>query len=187
MLRVSLICPLGKMRMVTPCRASTCMHLQCFDSSLYVQMNERKPTWNCPVCDKPALYENLVIDGYFQEVIASSKLGPDDNEIQLHPDGSWSTLSNKTNQERESPKKSFMKVEVIEDDLGELRGYFLSLLAQNFKSFLIRHRTYHRRISEIDDQIELRIAITEHSKTVNKRHSGDSVIGQWRWRRLAQR
>lgn len=43
MLRVSLICPLGKMRMSTPCRASTCMHLQCFDASLYLQMNERKP------------------------------------------------------------------------------------------------------------------------------------------------
>lgn len=67
-----------------------------------------------------------MIDGYFQEVIASSKLGSDDNEIQLHPDGSWSTLSNKTNQERESPKKSFMKVEVIEDDLGELRINVLS-------------------------------------------------------------
>jgi len=62
-LRVSLVCPLGKMRMTTPCRASTCYHLQCFDASLYLQMNERKPTWMCPVCDKPALYDNLVIDG----------------------------------------------------------------------------------------------------------------------------
>lgn len=78
-------------------------------------MNSR----NCPVCDKPALYENLVIDGYFQEVIASSKLGCDDNEIQLHPDGSWSTLSNKSDVDRESPKKGNFKVEVIEDDLGK--------------------------------------------------------------------
>lgn len=45
-------------------RSSTCSHLQCFDASLYLQMNERKPTWNCPVCDKPAIYDNLVIDGY---------------------------------------------------------------------------------------------------------------------------
>lgn len=45
-------------------RASTCLHLQCFDASLFLQMNERKPTWNCPVCDKAALYETLVIDGY---------------------------------------------------------------------------------------------------------------------------
>lgn len=62
-LRVSLMCPLGKMRMSTPCRSITCQHLQCFDAHLFIQMNERKPTWNCPVCDKPALYDNLVIDG----------------------------------------------------------------------------------------------------------------------------
>lgn len=62
-LRVSLMCPLGKMRMITPCRALTCTHLQCFDASLYLQMNERKPTWICPVCDKECLYDNLVIDG----------------------------------------------------------------------------------------------------------------------------
>lgn len=91
-LRVSLACPLGKMRMSTPCRASTCSHLQCFDASLFLQMNERKPTWNCPVCDKPALYDNLVIDGYFQEVLNSKKLLPDVNEIQLLQDGSWESL-----------------------------------------------------------------------------------------------
>lgn len=90
-LRVSLTCPLGKMRMSTPCRATTCQHLQCFDASLFLQMNERKPTWNCPVCDKPALYDHLVIDGYFQDVLASSTLPNDTNEIQLHSDGSWST------------------------------------------------------------------------------------------------
>lgn len=127
MLRVSLICPLGKMRMTTPCRASTCMHLQCFDASLYLQMNERKPTWNCPVCDRSALYENLVIDGYFQDVIASQKLGADDNEIQLMPDGSWSTLANKTELcNLETPKKGVQKVEVISDDLGkeDIETYF---------------------------------------------------------------
>lgn len=77
-------------------------------------------TWNCPVCDKAALYENLVIDGYFQDVIASQKLGPEDNEIQLHPDGSWSTLASKPDlYNLETPKKGVQKVEVISDDLGE--------------------------------------------------------------------
>ena len=39
--KVSLACPLGKMRMNFPCRASTCDHLQCFDAALYLQMNEK--------------------------------------------------------------------------------------------------------------------------------------------------
>uniref|UniRef100_A0A2M4BGM9 Putative zn-finger transcription factor n=1 Tax=Anopheles marajoara TaxID=58244 RepID=A0A2M4BGM9_9DIPT len=117
MLKVSLICPLGKMRMSTPCRASTCSHLQCFDASLYLQMNERKPTWNCPVCDKPAIYDNLVIDGYFQDVLASTKLSYDDNEIQLHKDGSWSTHLKQSDSFDNSAGNIVQKVEVISDDI----------------------------------------------------------------------
>lgn len=106
MLKVSLMCPLGKMRMTTPCRSSTCLHLQCFDANLFLLMNERKPTWNCPVCDKAANYDNLVIDGYFQDVLQSPLLSSDDHEIQLHKDGSWSTHVEKNGAcSVESPQK----------------------------------------------------------------------------------
>jgi E3 SUMO-protein ligase PIAS1/E3 SUMO-protein ligase PIAS2 len=96
MLRVSLLCPLGKSRMNMPCRASTCKHLQCFDALLYLQMNECKQSWICPVCDKEALFENLSIDGYFMNVINS--LGINDNEIQINKDGSWSKLEENVEQ-----------------------------------------------------------------------------------------
>ncbi|XP_043508781.1 E3 SUMO-protein ligase PIAS2 isoform X1 [Frieseomelitta varia] len=124
-LRVSLACPLGKMRMCTPCRASTCSHLQCFDASLFLQMNERKPTWNCPVCDKSALYDNLVIDGYFQEVLNSKKLLPDVNEIQLLQDGSWENLVPKKEKDKEKSETKVItnsqdrKIDVDTVDLDE--------------------------------------------------------------------
>ncbi|XP_037562910.1 E3 SUMO-protein ligase PIAS2 isoform X1 [Dermacentor silvarum] len=89
-LRGSLICPLGKMRMGIPCRALTCPHLQCFDASLYLQMNEKKPTWICPVCDRPATFSSLVIDGLFMEI--AMKAPSDCTEVQFHEDGSWSPL-----------------------------------------------------------------------------------------------
>ena len=41
--KVSLACPLGRMRMKIPCRATTCNHLQTFDAGLYLLMNEKKP------------------------------------------------------------------------------------------------------------------------------------------------
>ena len=62
-LRASLVCPLGKMRMSTPFRALTCNHVQCFDGMTFLLMNERKPTWICPVCDKSCLFHNLFLDG----------------------------------------------------------------------------------------------------------------------------
>ncbi|XP_037535879.1 E3 SUMO-protein ligase PIAS2 [Nematolebias whitei] len=85
-LRVSLLCPLGKMRLTVPCRAVTCSHLQCFDAALYLQMNEKKPTWICPVCDKKAAYENLIIDGLFLEILNDCS---DVDEIKFQEDGTW--------------------------------------------------------------------------------------------------
>ncbi|KAM4676855.1 E3 SUMO-protein ligase PIAS1 isoform 3-T4 [Discoglossus pictus] len=88
-LRVSLLCPLGKMRLTIPCRSLTCSHLQCFDATLYIQMNEKKPTWVCPVCDKKAPYEHLIIDGLFMEIL---KCCTDCDEIQFKEDGSWAPM-----------------------------------------------------------------------------------------------
>ena len=80
------------MRMSVPCRASTCDHLQCFDASLYLMMNEKKPKWVCPVCNKQALYENLLIDGYFSDVLTSRRLPSDEHEIVLNSDASWDPM-----------------------------------------------------------------------------------------------
>ncbi|KAL8197393.1 UNVERIFIED_CONTAM: E3 SUMO-protein ligase pias1 [Gekko kuhli] len=91
-LRVSLLCPLGKMRLAIPCRCLTCSHLQCFDATLYIQMNEKKPTWVCPVCDKKAPYEHLIIDGLFMEIL---KYCTDCDEIQFKEDGSWAPMRSK--------------------------------------------------------------------------------------------
>jgi len=102
--KVSLACPLGKMRMTTPCRSSTCDHLQCFDASLYLMMNEKKPKWVCPVCNKPALYENLLIDGYFTDVLTSKNLPHDEHEIVLQSDASWDPLVPAKNTKNENGK-----------------------------------------------------------------------------------
>jgi E3 SUMO-protein ligase PIAS1 len=59
---LSLKCPLSYMRLVTPCRATTCTHVQCFDATSYLQLQQQGPQWLCPVCSKSAPYERLAID-----------------------------------------------------------------------------------------------------------------------------
>ncbi|KAK3731468.1 hypothetical protein QZH41_013643, partial [Actinostola sp. cb2023] len=66
-------------------RALTCSHLQCFDAALYLQMNERKTTWICPVCDKKAFFKDLFLDGLFREILDSA----DCKEIAFYEDGFW--------------------------------------------------------------------------------------------------
>jgi len=125
-LKVTVACPLGKMRMTIPCRPSTCDHLQCFDAMLFLQMNERKPTWQCPVCDSPALYDNLLVDGYFLEVIKAPTLPVEENEIILNEDGSWHPVpkeeedaKKKKKEEEQKEKKDEVDLVDLSDDDGE--------------------------------------------------------------------
>lgn len=55
-------------------------------------MNEKKPTWVCPVCDKKAPYEHLIIDGLFMEILNSCS---DCDEIQFKEDGNWAPMRSK--------------------------------------------------------------------------------------------
>ena len=136
--KVTLACPLGKMRMTAPCRASTCDHLQCFDAQLYLQMNERNPKWVCPVCNKPALVENLLIDGFFLNLVRSPRLPTDEHEIVLHNDGSWDPLPAKI-EDTEKPRKQKLHVQ-----------------AEPFKKDIYIGRTASKRpIEDIDECITL--------------------------------
>merc|ERR1711892_255365 len=116
----SVACPLGKMRMSMPCRPQSCDHLQCFDASLFLMMNEKKPTWTCPVCDSPAKYDDLMIDGYFQEVIKAKELPEEENEIILNQDGSWNPVPKDEEEERkkkeEEEKKNAVVIDFSDDD-----------------------------------------------------------------------
>jgi len=117
-LKVTVSCPLGKMRMRVPCRPSTCSHLQCFDAATFLQMNERKPTWNCPVCDSKGNYSDLLIDGYFQEVLESKELPEEENDIILEADGTWKPVPKEENPAQAAAvaekKKADEEVEMID-------------------------------------------------------------------------
>lgn len=63
------------MRIRTPGRSTICTHIQCFDILLFLQMNERKPTWSCPVCDKKIPFSTLVVDGLFTDILNSNRSG----------------------------------------------------------------------------------------------------------------
>ncbi|XP_046857182.1 E3 SUMO-protein ligase PIAS2-like isoform X2 [Xenia sp. Carnegie-2017] len=114
-LRCSLLCPLGKTRMTIPCRSKNCNHLQCFDAALYLQMNERKSRWICPVCDQEARFDNLIIDGLFMEILEKS---PQSNDIVFFEDGSWEALGTSDQAAKmtviSTPKAE--KPEVIEEE-----------------------------------------------------------------------
>lgn len=89
-LKISLLCPLSRTRISLPARCKKCSHLQCFDLYNYLQMNEKRPTWRCPVCSDWAPYKLLIIDAYFQNVL--STVDADAVEVELLMDGAYRTV-----------------------------------------------------------------------------------------------
>jgi len=91
--KVTMACPLGMSRMTYPARSSTCDHLQCFDGDTYLRMNEKKPKWVCPVCNKPAYFENLFLDGFYIQLLQTQKFRScGTNDIVLNQDASWEAV-----------------------------------------------------------------------------------------------
>ena len=59
---MSLKCPLSTLRMELPCRSTVCPHIQCFDATSFLQLQEQAPTWTCPICNRIINFEALVVD-----------------------------------------------------------------------------------------------------------------------------
>jgi E3 SUMO-protein ligase PIAS1 len=59
---LSLKCPLSYMRLQTPCRGTQCTHIQCFDATSYLQLQEQGPQWKCPICNKSVSFEQMAVD-----------------------------------------------------------------------------------------------------------------------------
>ncbi|KAI0639487.1 PINIT domain-containing protein [Trametes polyzona] len=91
--KMSLKCPLSYMRIATPCRSSLCVHPQCFDALSWFSVMEQTTTWMCPVCEKVLNVEDLIIDGYFDDILKNT---PDSVEdVIVEADGLWHTEDNK--------------------------------------------------------------------------------------------
>lgn len=90
--KMSLKCPLSFMRVQTPCRSSKCVHPQCFDATSWYSMMEQTTTWLCPVCERILDCNDLIIDGYFDDIL---KQTPDSVEdVMVEADGEWHTTDN---------------------------------------------------------------------------------------------
>jgi len=91
-------CPLSLLRLSVPARPRRCRHLPCFELRAYLEFASKpgKSQWKCAVCHQPHAPTDLVVDPYFQKVLAA--LGPDEDldEVEVWADGQWARPGGKT-------------------------------------------------------------------------------------------
>ena len=81
--RVSLICPITQSFIVVPAKSYSCSHLACFDLRAFLQMNERRVKWTCPICKKSASYDTLYVDKRLQSILMNVPSSCSTVEIDL--------------------------------------------------------------------------------------------------------
>lgn len=109
--------PLTTQRMKLPARVEECKHLQCFDAIQFLQINEQKQTWACPLCKEQVKFENIVIDDFFLTILQSSNLSKESEKIILLKDGTWT--ESKTKVYTSSNNKEILLADSDENNIDE--------------------------------------------------------------------
>lgn len=85
---ISLRCPLTYARMKHPMKLTSCDHVQCFDGLLFLTMQERIPSWICPVCSAQLDQNLLAVLDYMSNILKNTS--EEVESVMLNTDGSWS-------------------------------------------------------------------------------------------------
>ncbi|RPB05779.1 hypothetical protein L873DRAFT_1825051 [Choiromyces venosus 120613-1] len=88
---MSLKCPLSTLRINLPIRSTFCTHMQCFDATSFLQLQQQAPTWSCPTCNKSINWKALVVDQYFCEILNNTAKTVDSVTIDVN--GAWSAAA----------------------------------------------------------------------------------------------
>ncbi|KAL7789829.1 PINIT domain-containing protein [Trichoderma ceciliae] len=114
---LSLKCPLSYMRLEVPCRSLSCTHLQCFDATSYLQLQEQGPQWLCPICNKSAPFDQLAVDGYVKVIL--EKTSKSLETVTIEPNGKWSSKPPKK-ESSSRPNGAALEDDDDDDEVSEI-------------------------------------------------------------------
>ena len=114
------------MRLDVPCRGLSCTHIQCFDATSYLQLQEQGPQWLCPICNKPAPFDHLAVDEYAKDILENTPKSLE--AVTIEPNGRWVMKSEPEDDTNgmDAPATSYFADDDDDDDLEISEISFLS-------------------------------------------------------------
>ncbi|KAG7403756.1 E3 SUMO-protein ligase pli1 [Fusarium oxysporum f. sp. rapae] len=101
-----------------PCRGLSCKHLQCFDATTYIQLQEQSPQWECPICYIYVPFDVLAVDGYMENIL--HEMPKSQERVTIDANGKWhANLSNRCSPSAEGYKAPVIDLTLSGDD-GEV-------------------------------------------------------------------
>ena len=105
--RQPLVCPLTRVVPDIPARGYHCQHVQCFDLTAYVILQEKAKTnkWHCPICF--GLVIRITVDEYMKEIVEKARKIRGCEAVEFTPDGGYRLMVEEmdadSDEEREDP------------------------------------------------------------------------------------
>lgn len=125
--------PLTYTALNIPIRSINCVHLQCFDAFCFLSMMEQTPDWKCPVCNRAITSDELVHDGFFQDIKDQLPSDGSIDTVIVEVDGTWRTEDNKYGnakkavEHREKIKNGLTADNLAQLDTSSSRGSSMAL------------------------------------------------------------
>lgn len=116
---MSLRDPVQMTRIETPCRSNVCKHNECFDAAVFLALQEQAPTWTCPICSRPAGWDNIIYDQFVQEILDNTSRTA--LQVTVEPDGKWHLLQEEqdTDDDDDGERLPTKKRRLDEDEYGD--------------------------------------------------------------------
>ena len=67
-----------------------CSHLPCFDLSTFLELSQQSGVWQCPICHKGVLWDDVVVDAEMNAVLR--EVDEECMQIRVKPDGSYEPI-----------------------------------------------------------------------------------------------
>lgn len=88
---VNLLDPYSRCKISIPVRTLKCKHTQCYDLATFLQINSSaRKALECPICFKKMTFNDLIIDGFFEDILQNT--ASDVESVQITSDGKWSLV-----------------------------------------------------------------------------------------------
>jgi len=108
--------PLSLCRIQMPAKGKKCVHKACFDLVGFLEFGKSSKTYNCPRCDKPTPFNDLLVDPLMQRIL--KEVGENVEKVLVKEDGSF-TIVEDTPKKRVSSTPAIVTTDLIQDDEEE--------------------------------------------------------------------
>ena len=106
-----------------------CSHLPCFDLSTFLELSQQSGVWQCPICHKGVLWDDVVVDAEMNAVLG--EVDEECMQIRVKPDGSYEPIDeqSKKKQKIDPPAPSSTRVSSASKQSSAASTKFTSYIA----------------------------------------------------------